>query len=172
MKDYIDSGISIQSAMLDMYKSYPDKATRPNHIIWGGKEVRTGYWIDVPHEFHLILSFLSAPDANQGADVKVESGYLKLVSGKEVKLLRTWHSPEYEPTVEYDGYSKTGRIFVCNVYIEERGGHSFEEKWTRNAGMIVELKEKGKYVFRCSPGEKSPPDFNSIVFTLNIENRA
>ncbi|WP_226669284.1 hypothetical protein [Microbulbifer aggregans] len=164
--------MSIQSAMIDMVKSHPDKATRPDHIILNGRKIRTGYWIDVPHKFQIVLNFLSEPDADQGTDIKVDDGYLELASGEQVPLLRTWHSPEYESTVEYNGYSKTGRLFVCNVYKEERAGRIFEEKWTRNAGMIIESSDEGGMIFRCSSGDKTPPDFDSIVFAVKISNRA
>ena len=168
MKDYANSGMDIQSAMVDMVKTHPDKGRRPDHILWDGRKVRTMHWVQVPNEFQLTLEFLSEPNIDQAADIKVEDGYLTLAAGEHVSLLRTWHDPNYESKVQYTGHSRTGRILVYNVSRLARAGRMSEEKWTGNAGMLVEQTGPREWLYRCSSAVSSPPDFGDIVFRVII----
>lgn len=168
MKDYADSGMDIQSAMVDMVKAHPDKGTRPDHILWDGREVRTMHWVPVPNEFRVTLEFVSEPDIDQAADIKVEDGYLTLAGGEQLSLPRTWHDPDYEPTVQYWGHSRSGRILVYNVSRVARAGRVSEEKWTGNAGMLVEQAGPSGWLYRCSSAASFPPNFGDIVFKVTI----
>jgi hypothetical protein len=168
VKEYNSTEISIQYAMLDMWKSYSDASTRPDHIKYDGLKVKTGHWIEVPENFTIKLEFLSEPNADQGADISVKDGFVILGDGSKVKLLRIWHDPKYEPVVEYSGYSKAKQLIIYNVYKVERNGKIFEEKWTNNAGMLVERSNEDECIFKCSSGRCDPPNFESIVFRVSV----
>jgi hypothetical protein len=158
--------------MVDMFKSHTKASERPDNILFDGHVVKTGHWIEVPENFIIKLEFLSKPDADQGADVSVKDGFMSLVDGSEVKLLRTWYDPKYEPVVEYSGYSSAKKVLVYNVYKEERNGRIFEEKWTRNAGMVVEKISDNEFVLKCSSGQFNPPNFESLIFRVSVHEKS
>lgn len=168
MKEYRSSEISIQGAMVDMVKSLGSDTERPDHIIFDGEKVKTGHWIDVPEFFKIKIEFLSKPDEDQGVDISVKDGYVTLADGSEVKLLRTWHDPKYDPIVEYNGYSNARKVIVYNVYKVKRNDKILDEKWTGNAGMLVENCGKNEYVLRCSSNKFNPPNFDSLVLKVSI----
>ncbi|TRY33852.1 hypothetical protein [Aliiglaciecola sp. M165] len=170
MKTYKSVDYTIQQAMVDMAKSHKGgAANRPDYIIFDGVKVKTSHWMVVPERFKIKVDFLSAPDTNQGMDIHVDAGYVELEKGERIKTLRSWHNPKYEPRFEYTGFSKTQKLSINNVYTEQRGDHRFEEKWTENAGMIVEPQCENTFLFRCSPGHKTPPDYDALVFSVTIE---
>jgi hypothetical protein len=51
------------------------------------------------------------------------------------------------------------------------GGQVVEEKWTENAGMWVEQVTPYERVYHCSHGMANPPDFESLVFRVSINNK-
>jgi hypothetical protein len=154
--------------MVDMVKSHKYDAERPDHIIFDGQKVKTGHWIDVPEFFKIKIEFLSKPDVNQGVDISVKNGYVTLADGSEIKILRTWHDPKYDPIVEYNGYSKAKKVIVYNVYKVTRNDKVFDEKWTGNAGMLVDDVRNNEYILRCSSNKFNPPNFDSLVFKVSI----
>src|SRR5262245_55644003 len=101
-KDYAPMGIDIQTAMVRHVRAYPDRRTRPDHIIWNHREVRTFLTIAVPIRGRFRIKFLSAARGiSQGVDVSADGGGVVLPNGKSVQTLRTWHDQVYEETVEY-----------------------------------------------------------------------
>ena len=170
MKEYKSTETSIQSAKVDTHKSLSGSKDMPDYILFDGEKVQTGLWIDVPENFRVRLEFLSKPDIDQGADINVKDGFLILQDGEEIELLRTWHDPKFESFVEYSGYSKSGRVLVNNVYKVNRSGQEFEERWTGNAGMLVEALENNEFILKCSSCHYNPPNFESIVFKVSIVN--
>lgn len=166
--DYAESGMNIQTALLDHFKRFPDKATRPKHILWGGLAMSTGDSIPVPKRGEVEAEFLSIKDdVRQGFDLKVK-GWIQL-QDRRVKLLRTWHDPDLEDTVRYSFGSQDGLLRVWNVYeMSLRGGQVFEEKWTGNAGFWVERVSETERIYHCSHGMASPPDFESLVFRVRV----
>jgi hypothetical protein len=169
-KDFGAEGIDIQTAMIRHAQIYPDPATRPKHILWNGAAVWTSFDIAVPEKGRFSLEFLSEPrESSQGVDVKVEGGAITLPGGERVQILRTWHSPQYDGAVEYPFKSKAGLLKVWNVYHRPwPDGRVTEEKWTGNAGFIVEQQAENRWVFRCSSGPSESPDFGQLVFRISI----
>jgi hypothetical protein len=169
-KDYAASGLTIQYAMLDHVQTFPDKDTRPDHILWGGRRIQTGDKITVPPRGIVRGEFSAVKgDVEQGFDLKV-TGVLVLPDGRRVELLRTWYDPRYEPVVEYPFESQDGLLRVWNVYrVSYPGGQVVEERWTGNAGFWVEQTSDDRRVYHCSPGTLSPPDFEALVFQITIE---
>lgn len=169
-KDFGAGGIDIQTAMVRHVQAHPDRATRPKYILWSGQAVWTIFDVPVPREGRLQIEFLSEPrEPSQGADVKVEDGAITLPSGETVQTLRTWHEPQYEEVVEYPFESKAGLIKVWNVYRRPwPDGRVTEEKWTGNAGFLVEHETEGRWLFRCSNGPSESPDFDQLVFRLSV----
>lgn len=172
-KDFGADGIDIQTAMIRHVQAQPDRATRSKHIEWNGKAVWTSFDVVVSEEGRFRLEFLSEPrDPSQGVDVKVEHGSIALPGGEAVRILRTWHEPGHEKTVEYP-YKATARMLkVWNVYRRPwPDGRITEEKWTGNAGFLVQQEAAGCWVFRCSSGPAPSPDFDQLVFRLSILER-
>lgn len=168
--DFGDAGIDIQSAMIAHVQAHPDRATRSKYILWNGRAVWTGIELHVPRQSRFQVEFLSEPrDPAQGVDVKAEDGAIMLPSGESVQTLRTWHAPRYEPVVEYPFISKAGLLKVWNVYHRLwPDGRITEEKWTGNAGFLVEEESERRWLFRCSDGPSRTPDFEQLVFRLSI----
>ena len=115
-RDYADSGLTIQYAMLDHFKRFPDKAERPDYILWDGVHVKTADALTVPSEAVIRGEFLSSKgEVEQGFDLKLD-GWIRLKEGERVSLLRTWNDPRFVPSVEYPFRSKDGLLWVWNVY--------------------------------------------------------
>ncbi|MCP3996563.1 MAG: hypothetical protein GY722_16130 [bacterium] len=169
-KDYGADGVDIQTAMISHVQAHPDRTSRPKHILWNGEAVRTSFDVTVPKEGRFRVEFLSeARQPPQGVDVKVENGEILLPRGEGVQTLRTWHDSRYEEVVEYPYTSKAGVLKVWNVYYRSwPDGRITEEKWTGNAGFIVEQEADGRWVFRCSNGPSESPDFSQIVFRISV----
>lgn len=169
-KDFGADGIDIQAAMVRHIQAYPDRATRPNHIWWNGKAVWTVCNIAVPKKGRFRIEFLSEPrDPSQGVDVKVEDGTVTLPGGEGVQILRTWHEPGCEAVAEYPYSSEVGLLKIWNVYKRcWPNGRTTEEKWTGNAGFLVEREARDQWLFRCSNGPSDLPDFNQLVFRLQV----
>jgi hypothetical protein len=173
-RDYADSGLTIQAAMLDHVKRFPDKRSRPSHILWAGRCVRTGDDLTVPRLGTVRGEFLLAKnDLAQGFDIKVSGGGLILPSGKKVELLRTWNGADLDPVVTYPFESPRGILHVWNVYkMRYEGGREVEERWTGNAGFWVEVLSECDRVYHASHGAADPPDFESLVFRMTVSTRS
>lgn len=169
-RDYADSGMTIQSAMLDHARRFPDQASRPAHILWDGRRIKTGDSLAIPHLGTLRGEFLVAKgDIAQGFDVKVPGGGLLLPGGKKVELLRTWNGAELEQVVTYPFECPGGVMRIWNVYKMRYGaGHEVEEHWTGNAGFWVEEVSERDRIYHASHGAADPPDFESLVFRITI----
>ena len=57
--DYGKGGYSIQAAILDHARQYPDKASRPRSIRWNGLNVATADFVTVPREGRVRAESLS-----------------------------------------------------------------------------------------------------------------
>ena len=171
VREYADSGLTIQYAMLDHFKRFPDKTHRPDYILWYGLQVKTADALAVPPQAVVRGEFMSSKgDVEQGFDLKLD-GWLRLGEGEQVSLLRTWDDPRYESFVEYPFHSNDGRLWVWNVYkARYLGGQVVEEKWTENAGMWVEVISPTDRIYHCSHGMAHPPDFESLVFRIYIKS--
>jgi hypothetical protein len=168
--DYATTGLTIQDAMLDVHARYPDKTTRPKHILWNGLSVTTADCFSVPVRGNVKLEILSKnSNVAQGIDIKIDNGALYLIDGQEVPLLRTWADDRYEDTVEYPYYSASGRLCVWNMYkVRFPNGETIDEKWTENAGFWIEKIDNYERVYHCSNGCDNPPNFDSLVFKLTV----
>jgi len=167
-RDYADSGLTIQYALLDHFKKFPDKTQRPDYVFWGGLQVKTGDALAVPPRGVVRAEFLSHnSDVPQGFDLSID-GCIELAEGERVQTLRTWNDPSYEGVVEYPYQSEDGRLWVWNVYKRSAGGQVVEEKWTGNAGFWVEKLSDQQCIYHCSHGMADPPDFTSLVFKITI----
>lgn len=169
-KDFGADGIDIQTAMIRHVQAHPDRATRPKHILWNGEAVWTTFDIAVPEEGRFRVEFLSEPrELSQGVDVKAEGGAITLPGGENAQTLRTWHERQFEDAVEYPYNSRVGLIKVWNVYHRRwPDGRVAPEKWTGNAGFLVESNGEQCWVFRCSSGPSERPDFDELVFRLSV----
>ena len=172
-KDYAESGLTIQYALLDQVKSLPNKEVRPKYILWGGRHVTTADVLPVPENGVVRAEIISSKeDVEQGFDLKVD-GWIEMAQGERVTLLRTWSDPQYEPVVEYPFLARDGRLHVWNVYKMKYGsGQVVEEKWTENAGMWIEEVSPTERVYHCSHGKAHPPDFDSLVFRVSVRPSA
>src|SRR5262245_21305026 len=167
--DYAGKGLTIEAGMLDLVTRYPDKTTRPTHILWNGLPVKTADCLSVPIRGHVKIKILSKnSNVTQGIDLKIEEGALRLKGGEEVPLLRTWADDRYEDVVEYPYYSASGRLWVWNVYqVHLPNGETRDDKWTGNAGFWTETIDKHHRIYHCSNGCDDPPNFESLVFSLS-----
>jgi len=171
MRDYADSGLTIQDATLDLARRFPDRKQRPDYLLWGGRRVKTGDRLSVPARGVIRGEFLSSKgDVEQGFDLEVD-GWLRLKEGERVASLRTWQDPRYDPVVEYPFQTKSGQLWVWNVYkVRYPGDQVVEEKWTGNAGMWIEEPSPTERIYHCSPGVALRPDFESLVFRISIHS--
>ncbi|MCB9560756.1 MAG: hypothetical protein H6708_10145 [Kofleriaceae bacterium] len=169
LHDFGADGIDIQTAMLRHARAHPDRATRPDHILWNGQAVRTWFDVPVPNAGRFRIEFLSEPrEPAQGVDVSAEGGVIRLAGGERIQTLRTWHEERYEEVVTYPFTSKHRLLKVWNVYHWEWPRGIREEKWTGNAGFLVEQEADARWLLRCSPGPARAPDFTQLVFRFAI----
>jgi len=168
-RDYAESGLTIQYAMLDHFKRFPDKRVRPPYILWNGLRVTTADALPVQKEGLVRGEFLSAKnDLEQGFDIDLK-GWLQLADGKKIKRLRTWNDSRYQAVVEYPFHTSDGFIWTWNVYkMNYPGLQVVEEKWTGNSGFWVEKVSETERLYHCSHGKANPPDFESLVYKVSV----
>jgi hypothetical protein len=166
--DYAESGLTVQAAMLDHYRRFPDEKIRPDFIFLNGAKVKTADRFPVPRDGKVEIELISAKgEVEQGLDIKV-SGWIQLLD-RRVKILRTWNDANLEPIVSYPFHSKDSLLWVWNVYkVKQPGGILAEEKWTGNAGICVQAVSERERVYHCSPGTAESPDFESLIFRLRV----
>jgi hypothetical protein len=170
--EYANSGLDIQYAMNNNAERYPDKLTRPDHILWNGIKVQTVDWWDIPHDGVFRLELLSIQgDVEQGVDIRMEEGWTELGNGERVPLLRTWKDIIHEDVIEYSYYTKIGKMSVWNVFVRRYGENmikSVEERWTGNSGFWVERLSDFDRIYHCSHGMANSPDFDSFTFRITV----
>ena len=169
-KDFAAEGVDIQTAMIRHVQSNPDRTTRTKYILWNGDQVWTSCDLEVPKKGCFSIKFLSDPrEPTQGVDVKLKDGAIHLSEGERVKILRTWHDPRYEEVVEYPYASNDGRLSIWNVFHRRwPDGRMTAEKWTGNAGFLIERESNHRWLFHCSSGPQEVPDFKQLVFRFSI----
>lgn len=92
-----------------------------------------------------------------------------LADGTKVETPRTWHDDRLPSTVEYPYSSRVGRLKLWNVFQKVwPDARVTEEKWVGNAGFLVENEGIGRFVFRCSDAQIGGPDFQRLVFRLQV----
>ncbi len=167
--DYSKSGLDVKQAMLDHCRRFPDKARRPDHIVWDGHEVRTVDWFAVPGQGTVRFEFISALESiEQGIDAKLD-GWFELAQKERIPVLRTWKDDRYENVVEYEYLSRDRRMGIWNVYREGLpNGQMREDHWSGNAGCWVEKVRENERIYHCSPGMLNPPDFEALIFRVTI----
>lgn len=168
--DYAGRGLDVQSAMLEHASAFPTVGERPDHIVWGGKELRTSYAIPAPEQGRVRIELLTAPSPpRQGVDLLAKGGGLTLQDGEQVELLRTWNGDGLEPVVEYVYRSPSRKIWFWNVYeVPWPNGRLTVEKWTGNSGFLTERQGDGGWLFHCSPGHLDQPDFGSLIVRVVV----
>lgn len=171
-KDYSESGLDLQYAFIAASEEGEHLARVPPTILWGGLTVQNSDHIDVPKKGRVTLRFLQnrTGDTRQGVDICVVDGALELVNRDRVGLLRTWSDDQLEATVAYNYMSSAAKIIVYNVYrMTYGGGQTVEEKFTGNAGLIVEKLSALHRRYRASPGFATPPDFDALSFEIEVQ---
>jgi hypothetical protein len=168
--DYASCGRTIQFALVDHAKRFPDKSHRPPFILWDGKRIWNTDAIPVPSQGIVRGEILSAAtDIPQGFDLNLHKGWIELLGGERPELLRTWHDQRYEDVVEYPFVSGDGLLRTWNVYeVTYPNGQKVEEKWTSNAGLWVETINDSERIYHCSHGKADPPDFESFVYKVSV----
>ncbi|MGC1273496.1 MAG: hypothetical protein WBC44_07280 [Planctomycetaceae bacterium] len=169
MYDYAKSGLTIQQAMVDHVRRFPDKTERPYYILWNDYFVQTSDELEVPNSGIVRAEFVSSSlSFQQGFDMKLH-GHFLLSDGQKVATLRTWKDDDYEDAVEYHFDSLDNVMYVWNVCrITYPEGRILEEKWIDNAGFWVERLAPLDRVYHCSHSIAAPPDFESLVFRLKV----
>jgi len=170
VRDYADSGLDIQYAMIDHAVRFPDKNLRPQFILWHGRRIRTSDVWTTPESGIVRAEFLACKtDVHQGFDIKID-GWLELADGERVSLLRTWKDERFEDAVAYHFCSPNRRLWIWNVYkMTYPGGQEVQEKWTANAGFWVDQVGESERVYHCSHGMAAPPDFEALVFKVSVQ---
>jgi hypothetical protein len=170
MRDYSESNLTIREAMLDHVKRYPNKAERPDCVLWAGHRIKTSDVFHVPQNGIVRGEFLSAKgEVEQGFDIQLDDGWVELKNGERISHLRTWKDEQLPSVVEYPFFSRDGLMWVWNVYrMKYPGGQIVEEKWTENAGFWVEHMSENERIYHCSHGTATPADFESLVFKVQI----
>ena len=168
--DYAQSGLSLQLANLEHFNRFPDKTSRPDHILWNGIRVKGADRWDVSQRGRVRIELLSAKSGEEhGVDLKIEDGWVELLNGDKIPLLRTWVDPRYDNVVDYPYFTKTGRICVWIVFKRHyKNGRVIEEKWTGNSGFWVEQEGKNQRLYHCSHGMAPTPDFNAFTFRVTV----
>ncbi len=169
--DYANSGLDIQAAMVDQFHRYPTPESRPDYLLWGGLKIKTADQITVPKNGTITATIRSctATENAQGFDLAPKKGFLRLVDGQEVQLLRTWNDVRYEAEVSYPFFSAVGFISFWNVYKRQwPNGNITEEKWTGNAGFWIEELSPLHRVYHCSTGPLRIPDFEAFVVEILV----
>lgn len=154
--------------MVALARKYPDKKFRPRFLPWNGLRIQTSDQICLPRKGCLTAKFLNCDEAHQqGFDLKLNKGWLRLPDGQKVQHLRTWFDPQLARQVEYEFETTDGLLQFWNVYKRKwPDGSVTEERMTGNAGFWIEEMSKTCRIYHCSSGESSPPNFDAMAIEL------
>jgi hypothetical protein len=167
--DYASTGMSIREALVHAGSNSRQPKGSPIVVTWNGKKVSNSDVLQVPRQGIWTAEFLSDKrDIDQAFDIKTYGGWIELLDGTRVPLLRTWKDERYEDTVEYPYFAPDGKLGIWNVYKRTRGDVLVEEKWTDNAGLWVEQITPLDRIYHCSHADANPPDFGSLVFRVTV----
>jgi hypothetical protein len=175
--DFSRDGLTIRAAFVKASEGYTGPVVTPPReslsIVWNGRDVVTGDIVTVPTRGHVIIERLGGSRAHrQGVDVQATGGGIQLRDGS-VPLLRTWFDPGLPDRCEYRYQARDGLLDVCNVYVRTYpNGRVVAEKWTGNAGMLVEHVSDHERVYRCSAGWARTPTFDDLIYRILIEPTA
>ncbi|GIF68565.1 hypothetical protein Ais01nite_66000 [Asanoa ishikariensis] len=150
--DYALTGLSITNAMLDRVKRR-QPAGAPG-VRWNGHNVVQGdIWKPVSGRQLLTVEFESwNPDLRHGVWVSLPEAVL-------------WPEPG-ATTVAAEADVENAALRVTNVY--EVGGARWSriDRWSENAGMLVDAIAPETRRYRCSHYASNPPNFDDLVFTV------
>ena len=173
-KDYGHLGYTIGQAFVQQHlECKKKKIPAPNFVLWRGKIVKIFDKIKLPPHGKItgiVLHDAFSEKKMNGFDLKFENGYLVLEEGEQIKHLRTWSDPDYEDKVEYEFFATPNSILsiwnVSRIYLSN--GHILVEKWTGNAGFIIEEITEYHKVYHCNHYEAENADFNDFRFSIEI----
>jgi hypothetical protein len=168
-RDYANSGLKIQYAMMDHFARFPNIRTRPQCILWAGRAINTASKLNVPKDGVVRGEFVRAcDDVAQGFDVSAK-GWIEMSDGMRTRRLRTWHHPLLPMVVEHRYHASDAVLWIWNIYkVTYARRQVVEEKWTGNAGFWVEEVSPLERIYHCSHGGANPPDFESLVFRITV----
>ena len=107
-------------------------------------------------------------DIHQGVDLGVRQGGIVVPGVGPVTLLRTWFDDDLPLRVEYDYFADDELLLTSNVYEVEHDGRMFEERWTENAGMLIEPTGPLERIYSCSAGPRETPAFDDLAYRLVV----
>lgn len=155
--------------MVDLVRKFPDKKSRPRFLQWNGLHIQTSDHISLPREGWLAAKFVDCDEEfQQGFDLKLSKGWLRLANGQHVQHLRTWFDSRLARQVQYEFETTDGILQFWNVYKRKwPDGGVTEERMTGNAGFWVEEVAETRRIYHCSSGECYPPNFEAMVIELS-----
>jgi hypothetical protein len=171
--DYQPTGLSIANTMLDHGKRRQRRnlpRVIPPMIMWGSRTVTTGdTWHDVPTSGRIAIHALHPDPAHEhGIAISAPRGTLTIGSTRPTPETIIWPtSSNPQAVVDYNAPART--LQVCNVYIVRGTAWERVDRWSENAGMLVEPVGKLERIYRCNHAATTPPGFTDLAFSMRLQ---
>lgn len=166
----VATGESLSQATIRLVKAGHGGKGRPVVLDVRGKSVYAVESMSVPRNGVIELEFLRwGKGVRQGADIKIDKGWIALSDGTKVQHLRTWCDPELGPRVRHPYFARDENLRTWNVYERQLPGHPPRvDQLDGNAGLWVERVSDTERIIHCSPGDVAEPDFESLVYRVRV----
>lgn len=172
--DYRQTGLSIATAMLDDAKrrqrGHAPKVIPPT-ILWGSRTVTTGdTWNGVAGSGRVAVRF-PRPDRvhEHGVALLAAGGTLRAGPAQPARETVIWPTADNAEIV-VDYIAPTHTLQVCNVYLVpiRNGTATRVDRWSRNAGMLIEPVSELERIYHCNHASTAPPAFADLTFSIRL----
>ncbi|MEV4510973.1 hypothetical protein AB0K00_18620 [Dactylosporangium sp. NPDC049525] len=163
--DYQQTGLSIANAMLDAVKRRQRldlPRTIPPTIRWGSRDITTGdTWHGVPSTGRITVRVLHPDHAHEhGIAIRAPGGTVDGTPAETVNRTAT------DTAVDY--VSPTQTLQVCNVYVIRGATWERVDRWSEQAGMVIEPAGALERVYHCNHMSTDPPSFADLTFSPRL----
>ncbi|MDG6105762.1 hypothetical protein Daura_18880 [Dactylosporangium aurantiacum] len=168
--DYEPTGLSVANAVLDDGKRRRRRGlpTVGNAIGWGARRVTTGdTWRGVPDSGTVTVRALRPdPVHEHGIAIRAAGGTLS-VGGAPAAEVIVWPTAE-DPETVVAYVSPAPALQVCNVYLLRGAAWERVDRWSEQAGMVVEAAGDAERVYHCNHASTTPPTFADLTVRLRL----
>ncbi|WP_319462528.1 hypothetical protein [Micromonospora sp. RTP1Z1] len=170
--DYQQTGLSTANAMLDNLKRRQRRnlpKVVPPTILWGSRTITTGdTWHGVPGSGKVAVRILRPDRVHEhGIAIFAPGGTLTVGPAQSARETVIWPTADTaEIVVDYIAPAQT--LQVCNVYMVRNGTSERVDRWSENAGMVIEPAGELERIYHCNHASTAPPGFADLMFSLRL----
>ncbi|GIJ44304.1 hypothetical protein Val02_11900 [Virgisporangium aliadipatigenens] len=172
--DYEPTGLTVQAAVMDLdvrRRRLGLPFAGPPSLTWGSSQVVTGdVWPQAKSTVTVSIEVTAMRrELEHGISIASPGGSVRTERSQPAAAeLMLWPSHDGEK-FEVVCDVPQAALQITNVYMFRTPTHSRVERWSDNAGIVVESVSAAERIYRCNHGFTSPPTFNDLVFRARVD---